>query len=55
MGVSAQATGIDEEVDFPVEGCGAIMTGAWFTVTIGAYSADQNNHINLIHTTATCN
>lgn len=54
MGISAQATGIDE-VDFPVEGCGAIMTGDWLTVTMGAYSVDQNSHINLIHTTATGN
>lgn len=31
------------------------MTGDWFTVTIGAYKANQNRHINLIHLTATAN
>lgn len=36
VGISAQATGLDEEVDFPMAGCGAIMTGDWFTVTLGA-------------------
>lgn len=35
-----------------MEGCGAIMTGDWFTVTMGAYSSNQNSHINLTHTTA---
>lgn len=54
VGISAQATGIDEEVDFPIEGWGAIMTGDWFTVTMGAYSAGQNRHINVIHKTVYC-